>query len=95
MLPGRARFTGEIIAEQHTTRSTVYRKLQEIDKLLFTHLLRGWCAGMLVEEYGFNVFDLQGWFSWKSVVTPSFYARTRERGLKSKLGVQQAPKRQR
>ena len=94
LLPGREPFTGEIIPDKHTSRSTVYRKLQEIDRSLFPHLLRGWCAGMLVEQYGFDVFDLQGWFSWISSTTPSFYARTREQGLKAKLGIKEAPTRQ-
>ena len=86
------KLTGEIIPDMHTSRSTVYRKLQEIDKSLFPHLLRGWCAGMLVEQYGFNIFDLQGWFSWLSTDTPAFYARTRERKLETKLGIKEAPK---
>jgi hypothetical protein len=94
LLPARTRFTGEINRTHHTSRSTVYRKLQEVDKTLFPHLLRGWCAGMLVEVYGFDMFDLQGWFSWKSATTPSFYARTREKELKAKLGIEEAPKRE-
>jgi hypothetical protein len=47
---------------------------------------------MLVEEYGFNAFDLQTWFNWKSVDTPAFYARTKEKELEAKLGIEKAPK---
>ncbi len=47
---------------------------------------------MLVEEYELNVFDLQQWFNWKSADTPTWYARTRERNLKVKLGIWDAPK---
>jgi len=47
---------------------------------------------MLVEEYEFNVFDLQQWFNWKSADTPTWYARTRERDLEVKLGIRDAPK---
>jgi len=92
LLPAHQKFTGEIIPSEHTTRGTVYRKVREIDESLFPHLLRGWCAGMLVEEYGFNVFDLQTWFNWKSADTPTFYARTKEKELERKLGITEAPK---
>jgi hypothetical protein len=68
------------------------RGIRDIDDSLWPHLLRGWCAGQLVEEHGFNVFDLQTWFSWKSVDTPAFYARTKEKEIERKLGITEAPK---
>ena len=93
LLPAHAKLSGEVIQDKHTTRQTVYRKVREIDDSLFPHLLRGWCAGMLVEEYDLDVFDLQAWFKWVSTSSPSFYARTREEGLRKKLRISKAPKR--
>ena len=87
LLPARSRFVGEVVKDKHTSRFTVYRKLQAIDESLFPHLLRAWCAGYLVEEHGFNAFDLQPWFNWTSVDTPSWYASTREKALEEKLGI--------
>jgi integrase len=92
LLPAHQKFTGETIQDMHTTRSTVYRKISEIDQSLFPHLLRGWCAGMLVEDFDFNVFDLQSWFNWVSADTPAFYARTKEKELEKKLEITKAPK---
>ena len=92
LLPAHQKMTGEVLSDSHTTRSTVYRKIREIDDSLFPHLLRGWCAGMFVEEYEFNVFDLQAWFSWVSTDTPAFYAMTREKELEKKMGITKAPK---
>jgi hypothetical protein len=55
--------------------------------------MRGWCAGMLVEEHGLDVFDLMQWFDWNSTTTPSHYAKTRERALELKLGINDPPER--
>ena len=92
LLPAHQKMTGEVLPLKHTTRSTVYRKIREIDNSLFPHKMRSWCAGMLVEEYALNVFDLQAWFSWVSVDTPAFYAQTKEKELAKKMGITDAPK---
>lgn len=91
LIPGTQQFTGSVLSSEPTTRSTIYRKVREIDDNLFPHLLRGWCAGRLVEEYSFNVFDLQTWFEWASADTPAFYARTREKEIAAKLGILEEP----
>lgn len=92
LLPRTLSFTGEAVPDEHTSRTTLYRRIREIDDSLFPHLLRGWCAGQLVEEHEFTTFDLMTWFSWKSADTPAFYARTKEKEIERKLGITEAPR---
>lgn len=92
LLPAYEKFTHDLIPDRHTTRGTVYVKLREIDPSLYPHQLRAWCAGHLAEVYDLNVFDLQQYFKWRSADTPSWYARTREKDLEAKLGIQTRPK---
>jgi len=92
LLPAYEKFTHGLVLDRHTTRSTVYVKLSQIDPDLYPHQLRGWCAGMLAEEHDLNAFDLMTWFNWKTADMASHYARTRERALEAKLGIAEAPK---
>lgn len=92
LLPAYQKFTHSLVPDMHTTRSTVYTKLREVDPSLFPHLLRGWNAGYFVDRYGLSAFDLQQLFNWKSAETPAFYARTREKDLEKKLGIGEAPR---
>jgi integrase len=92
LLPAYQKFTHELIPDMHTTRSTVYTKLREIAPELYPHQLRGWCAGYLAEVHDLNVYDLMTWFGWKTPSMAAHYARTREKDLEAKLGIEAAPK---
>jgi integrase len=76
LLPKRRQFTRELVKNEHTSRSNVYRKINEIDSSLWVHGLRGLRASHLVAERGFDVFNLTRWFNWVSSDMAIHYAQS-------------------
>ena len=89
LLPKHKKFSREIIPDQHTSRSNVYRKICEIDSSLWVHGLRGLRASHLVAERGFDVFLLTRWFNWKSADIAVHYTQTAD--MAKALGIPEIP----
>lgn len=85
LLPRRKKFSREIIPDQHTSRSNVYRKIREIDPSLWVHGLRGLRASHLVAERGFDVFNLTKWFNWSDTKVPTTYVQLDVEDLKDRI----------
>jgi hypothetical protein len=56
---------------------------------VYPHLLRSERACQLVDEYGFDVYDLDWFFGWKKrkLTTAEWYARMGWKGLARRMGV--------
>lgn len=89
LLPRRKKFSREIISDQATSRSNVYRKIREIDPSLWVHGLRGLRASHLVAERGFNVFNLTKWFNWRSADMAVHYTQSVD--MAKVLGIPEVP----
>ena len=89
LLPRRKQFSREIIPDQATSRSNVYRKVREIDPSLWVHGLRGLRASHLVAERGFNVFNLTKWFNWRSADMAVHYTQSID--MAKALGIPEVP----
>ena len=89
LLPRRKKFTRQIIPNQATSRSNVYRKVREIDPSLWVHGLRGFRASHLVAERGFDVFHLTRWFHWKSADMAIHYSQAVD--MARALGIPEIP----
>ena len=89
LLPRRKQFSREIVSDQATSRSNVYRKVREIDPGLWVHGLRGMRASHLVAERGFNVFNLTKWFNWRSADMAVHYTQSVD--MAKALGIPEVP----
>lgn len=90
LLPRRKKFSREIIPDQATSRSNVYRKIKEIDPCLWVHGLRGLRAShLVVERGGFNVFNLTKWFNWRSADMAVHYTQSVD--MAKALGIPEIP----
>ena len=89
ILPQRKKFSREVVPDQATSRSNVYRKIRAIDSGLWVHGLRGLRASHLVAERGFDVFHLTRWFNWKSADMAVHYAQTID--MAKALGIPEIP----
>ncbi len=89
LLPRRKQFSREVVSDQATSRSNVYRKVREIDPGLWVHGLRGLRASHLVAERGFNVFNLTKWFNWRSADMPVNYTQSVD--MAKALGIPDVP----
>lgn len=89
LLPRRRRYTREIVAHEHTSKSTVYRRITELHPDLWPHAIRGYRASMLVNERNFTVQNLVSWFQWTNANMAIHYTRTRD--LAGEMGIKELP----
>lgn len=89
LMPARIPFTRAVIPDQHTTRMTVYNRINEIHPELFPHGLRAYRALHLVYERGFDIQDLMSWFKWDSYEMAAHYTLTRN--IARKMGIEEMP----
>lgn len=89
LLPGLKRFSREEEPWRHASIKTAYNRITELHPDFFPHILRGYRAGMLVNERGFSIRELMGWFDWKSTDMAVHYTKIRD--MAAAMGIKNVP----
>lgn len=90
LLPGfKDRHNRTIDPDHHVCVKTCYNRITEMHKDLFPHILRGYRAGMLVTERGFDMRQLMAWFDWKSADMAAHYTRIKD--IPESMGIKNIP----
>ena len=89
LLPGLVPFSRAVRPGAHASRKTCYNRITEMHKDLFPHILRGYRAGMLVNERNFSMRQLMGWFDWKSADMATHYTKIRD--MAASMGIKKIP----
>ena len=89
LLPGLTPFSRAIRPGTHVSIKTAYNRITEMHPDLFPHILRGYRAGMLVNERNFDMRQLMAWFDWKSADMAAHYTKIKD--MAASMGITDIP----
>jgi len=97
LLPAHKRFSREIEPNKHTSKSTVYNRISDIDESIWPHWIRdtrSWHLSASPKDGGLGLdpYELRDWFKWESIEMAAHYAgKRREEEMAKAMGIKEIP----